>query len=109
MLYPLSYEGLRRTFAQHAGLVSCRWARAGYLVPTACAAPMPRAVGQRPTTAPARGADYTASGSGSSLQPVVVMEGPRHPRVLGRFSVARTVCSWSRCGDFNLGVGGVRW
>jgi hypothetical protein len=33
MLYPLSYEGLRTTFAQRAGLVSCRWARAGYLRP----------------------------------------------------------------------------
>jgi hypothetical protein len=25
MLYPLSYEGLLCAFAQHAGLVSCRW------------------------------------------------------------------------------------
>jgi hypothetical protein len=33
MLYPLSYEGLACTFAQHAGRVSVRWARAGYLVP----------------------------------------------------------------------------
>jgi hypothetical protein len=33
MLYPLSYEGLRCTFAQHARPVACRWAQAGYLVP----------------------------------------------------------------------------
>jgi hypothetical protein len=33
MLYPLSYEGLRCTFAQDAGQVSVRWARAGYLRP----------------------------------------------------------------------------
>jgi hypothetical protein len=31
MLYPLSYEGLACTFAQHAGQVSFRWAWAGYL------------------------------------------------------------------------------
>ncbi len=33
MLYPLSYEGLRRTFAQHGGRVLVRWARAGCLAP----------------------------------------------------------------------------
>jgi hypothetical protein len=33
MLYPLSYEGLRRPFAQHAGRVLVRWARAGCVVP----------------------------------------------------------------------------
>ena len=31
MLYPLSYEGLACTFAQHAGPVLIRWTRAGYL------------------------------------------------------------------------------
>jgi hypothetical protein len=33
MLYPLSYEGLPCPFAQHAGLIWGRWARAGYLAP----------------------------------------------------------------------------
>jgi hypothetical protein len=33
MLYPLSYEGLRCTFAQHGGRVLVHRARAGCLVP----------------------------------------------------------------------------
>jgi hypothetical protein len=33
MLYPLSYEGLRCTFAQHGGRVMVRRARAGCLAP----------------------------------------------------------------------------
>jgi hypothetical protein len=33
MLYPLSYEGLRCTFAQHAGQVLVRRVRAGCLAP----------------------------------------------------------------------------
>jgi hypothetical protein len=33
MLYPLSYEGLPYTFAQHDGRVLVRRARAGCLVP----------------------------------------------------------------------------
>jgi hypothetical protein len=33
MLYPLSYEGLRCTFAQHGGRVLVRRARAGCLAP----------------------------------------------------------------------------
>jgi hypothetical protein len=33
MLYPLSYEGLRWTFAQHVGRDSVRWTRTGYLAP----------------------------------------------------------------------------
>ena len=44
MLYPLSYEGLRCTFAQHAGLGSGRWSWVVTSLPTACAAPVPRAV-----------------------------------------------------------------
>jgi hypothetical protein len=44
MLYPLSYEGLPCTFAQHAGLGSGRWSWVATSLPTACAAPVPRAV-----------------------------------------------------------------
>jgi hypothetical protein len=33
MLYPLSYEGLACTFAQHAGRVLIRWTRVGCLTP----------------------------------------------------------------------------
>jgi hypothetical protein len=44
MLYPLSYEGLPCTFAQHAGLVSGRWTWVATSLSTACAAPVPRAV-----------------------------------------------------------------
>jgi hypothetical protein len=46
MLYPLSYEGLCCAFAQHAGRISVRGARVGYLAPdglcrtcTACRGP----------------------------------------------------------------------
>jgi hypothetical protein len=52
MLYPLSYEGLRCTFAQHVGRDSVRWAWAGYLAPDglcrSCAACRGPASGQRP-------------------------------------------------------------
>jgi hypothetical protein len=52
MLYPLSYEGLACTFAQHAVRVSVRWAPACYLVPDSlCRVPG----GQLLTAAPARG------------------------------------------------------
>ncbi len=52
MLYPLSYEGLTCTFAQHAGQVSFRWARAGYLASDGlCRVPW----GQLLPTAPTRG------------------------------------------------------
>jgi hypothetical protein len=44
MLYPLSYEGLPCTFAQHAGLVSGRWTWVATSLSTACAAPVPRAM-----------------------------------------------------------------
>ena len=44
MLYPLSYEGLPCTFAQHAGLVPGRWSWVATSLPTACAAPVPHAV-----------------------------------------------------------------
>jgi hypothetical protein len=65
MLYPLSYEGLACTFAQHAGQVSVRWARAGYLVPDGL-----RRVpsDQFLSTAPTRGAECTAGAARSSLQ-----------------------------------------
>jgi hypothetical protein len=33
MLHPLSYEGLRCTFAVDTGQVSVRWTRARYLAP----------------------------------------------------------------------------
>jgi len=46
MLYPLSYEGLRCTFAQHVERVLVRRARTGCLAQTVCAAPVPRAVNQ---------------------------------------------------------------
>jgi hypothetical protein len=52
MLYPLSYEGLRCTFAQHGGR---SWSIGLGLVAsfqTVCAAPVPRAVDQLLTTAP---------------------------------------------------------
>jgi hypothetical protein len=45
-LYPLSYEGLLCTFAQHGGRVLVRRARAGFSLQTVCAAPVPRAVNQ---------------------------------------------------------------
>jgi hypothetical protein len=46
MLYPLSYEGLRCTFAQHGGgSWSVRLGLAASLQ-TVCAAPVPRAVNQ---------------------------------------------------------------
>jgi hypothetical protein len=61
MLYPLSYEGLACPFAQHAGRVLVRRARAGCLAPDGlcrtCAA-----CREPPITAPARGADCTAGG-----------------------------------------------
>ena len=44
MLYPLSYEGLPCTFAQHAALGSGRWSWLATSLPTACAASVPRAV-----------------------------------------------------------------
>ncbi len=54
MLYPLSYEGLACAFAQHAGRVVVRPARAGYLAPdslcrtcAACRGPVPH---HRPDT-----------------------------------------------------------
>ncbi|MGB8199218.1 MAG: hypothetical protein WCF33_05915, partial [Pseudonocardiaceae bacterium] len=54
MLYPLSYEGLRCAFTQHAGQVSVRWARAGYLAPDGlcrtCAACRGPASRHRPDT-----------------------------------------------------------
>jgi hypothetical protein len=54
MLYPLSYEGLACTFAQDAGQVSVRWARAGYLRPNGlcriCAACREASFGSPPDT-----------------------------------------------------------
>jgi hypothetical protein len=62
MLYPLSYEGLRCTFAQHGGRVLVHRAWAGCLVPDGlcrtCAACRGPASHHRPT----RGADCTAGG-----------------------------------------------
>ena len=62
MLYPLSYEGLRCTFAQRAGRVLVRRTRAGCLAPDGlcriCAACRGPASHHRPT----RGADCTAGG-----------------------------------------------
>lgn len=88
MLYPLSCEGLACTFAQHAGRGSVRWARVDYPARArVCAACRGPASDHRPDI-PICGTDCTAGGGGSSLQPVVVTEGPRHPRVLGRSSVA---------------------
>jgi hypothetical protein len=63
MLYPLSYEGLRCTFAQHGGRVLVRWARLAASFQTVCAASVPRAVDQLLLTVPTRGADCTASGA----------------------------------------------
>jgi hypothetical protein len=51
-------------------------------LPMVCAAPVPRAVDQLLTTDPTCGAKCTAGGGGSSPQPVIVTEGPRHPRIL---------------------------
>jgi hypothetical protein len=46
MLYPLSYEGLRCTFAQHGGRVWSVGLGLAASLPTVCAAPVPRAVNQ---------------------------------------------------------------
>jgi hypothetical protein len=46
MLYPLSYEGLRCTFAQVAGEFGSVGLGLAPLLPTVPAAPVPRAVGQ---------------------------------------------------------------
>ena len=52
MLYPLSYEGLTCTFALDIGRISVRWVGLAISLPTVCAAPASRAVGQPLTTAP---------------------------------------------------------
>jgi hypothetical protein len=62
MLYPLSYEGLACTFAQHAGRIVVRWLGLAASLQTVCAAPVPRAVDQLLATAPTRAADCTAGG-----------------------------------------------
>jgi hypothetical protein len=65
MLYPLSYEGLIYAFAQHAG----EWWSVGpglaASLPTACAAPVPRAVERFVSTVSTRSADCTAVVSSS--------------------------------------------
>jgi hypothetical protein len=64
MLYPLSYEGLACMFAQHAGRVSVRWARAGYLaLDGLCRVPC----GQLLATASTRGIDCMAGAVGSRV------------------------------------------
>jgi hypothetical protein len=62
MLYPLSYEGLPCSFAQHAGHVVVRRVGLAASLQTVCAAPVPRAVDQCLTTVLTRGADCTADG-----------------------------------------------
>jgi hypothetical protein len=70
MLYPLSYEGLRCAFVQHAGRVLVRRARAGCLPQTVCAASVPRAVDEHLTTASTRGVDCTVGDFGPRAEPV---------------------------------------
>lgn len=56
MLYPLSYEGLACTFAQDTAQVSRFGLGLAASLPTACAAPVPRAVGQLLTIVPTHAA-----------------------------------------------------
>jgi hypothetical protein len=65
MLYPLSYEGLPCTFAQHDGRVLVRRARAGCLAPDGLCRTCAACRGPAVNTALTRGADCTASCVGS--------------------------------------------
>jgi hypothetical protein len=59
MLYPLSYEGLRCSFAQHAGQVVVRRGRAGCLAPDGLCRICAACRGQHLTSSSTRGADCT--------------------------------------------------
>jgi hypothetical protein len=62
MLYPLSYEGPTCALPSMSGECWSVGLGLAASLPTVCATPMPRAVGKLLTSAPMRGADYTARG-----------------------------------------------